>query len=120
MGFSRQESWSGLPCPSPGNLPDPGIEPGSPARQVESLPRSHQGRPDKPDERPGAKLLQSCPTLCDPTDYPTDEPARLLGPGDSLGKNTGVGCPALLQGLFLTQGSNLRLLRFLHWQEGHQ
>ena len=31
MGFSRQEHWSGLPFPSPGDLPDPGIEPGSPA-----------------------------------------------------------------------------------------
>ena len=31
MGFSRQEYWSGLPCPHPGNLPDPGIEPLSPA-----------------------------------------------------------------------------------------
>ena len=29
MGFSRQENWSGLPCPPPGSLPDPGIEPGS-------------------------------------------------------------------------------------------
>ena len=34
MGFSRQEYWSGLPLPSPGDLPDPGIEPGSPALQV--------------------------------------------------------------------------------------
>ena len=32
MGFSRQAYWSGLPFPSPGNLPDPGIEPASPAR----------------------------------------------------------------------------------------
>ena len=31
MGFSRQESWSGLPCPPPGDLPDPGIKPVSPA-----------------------------------------------------------------------------------------
>ena len=31
MGFSRQEYWSGLPCPPPGDLPDPGIEPVSPA-----------------------------------------------------------------------------------------
>ena len=31
MGFPRQEDWSGLPCPPPGNLPDPGIEPESPA-----------------------------------------------------------------------------------------
>ena len=36
MGFSRQEYWSGLPFPSPGDLPDPGIEPGSPTLQAES------------------------------------------------------------------------------------
>ena len=36
--FSRQEYWSGLPFPSPGPLPNPGIEPGSPALQVDSLP----------------------------------------------------------------------------------
>ena len=38
MEFSRQEHWSGLPFPSPGDLPDPGIEPGSPALQLDSLP----------------------------------------------------------------------------------
>ena len=38
MGFSRQEYWSGLPCPPPEDLPDPGIEPGSPAVQADSLP----------------------------------------------------------------------------------
>jgi len=38
MGFSRQEYWSGLPFPSPGDLPDPGIEPRSPALQANSLP----------------------------------------------------------------------------------
>ena len=38
MGFSRQEYCSGLPFPSPGDLPNPGIEPGSPAFQAESLP----------------------------------------------------------------------------------
>ena len=37
---------------------------------------------------------------------------------DSPGKNTGVGCHALLQGIFLTQGSNLHLLYLLHWQAG--
>ena len=37
MGFSRQEYWRGLPFPSPGDLPDPGIEPMSPALQVNSL-----------------------------------------------------------------------------------
>ena len=35
MGFSRQEYWSGLPFPSPGDLPDPRIEPGSPALQAD-------------------------------------------------------------------------------------
>ena len=45
MGFFRQEYWSRLPFPSPGNLPDPGIEPESPALQADSLPFSHQGNP---------------------------------------------------------------------------
>ena len=48
MEFSRQEYWSGLPCPSPGDLPNPGIEPLSseaPALQVDSLPLSHWGSP---------------------------------------------------------------------------
>ena len=38
MGFSRQEYWSGLPFPSPGDLPNPGTEPGSPALQADDLP----------------------------------------------------------------------------------
>ena len=45
MGSSRQEYWSGLPVPFPGDLPDPGIEPGSPALQADALPLRHQGRP---------------------------------------------------------------------------
>ena len=44
MGFSRQEYWSGLPFPSPGDLPDPGIEPGSPALQADSLPTAPPGK----------------------------------------------------------------------------
>ena len=43
MGFPRQKYWSGLPFPSPGELPDPGIEPGSPALQVDSLPSESPG-----------------------------------------------------------------------------
>ena len=46
MGFPRQEYWSGWPFPTPGDLPDPGIEPmspASPALQGDSLPLSHQG-----------------------------------------------------------------------------
>ena len=38
MGFSRPEYWGGLPFPSPGDLPNPGIKPGSPALQADSLP----------------------------------------------------------------------------------
>ena len=38
MGFSRQEYWSGMPLPSPGGLPNPGIEPRSPALQAHALP----------------------------------------------------------------------------------
>ena len=44
------------------------------------------------------------------------KPSRLLCPWDSLGRNTGVGCHALLQGIFPTQGLNLHLLCLLHWQ----
>ena len=43
MGFFRQEYWSGLPFPSPENLPHPGIEPWSPALQADSLPFELQG-----------------------------------------------------------------------------
>ena len=45
MGFSRQEYWSGLPFPSPGDLPDPGIEPRSPALQADALTSEPQGKP---------------------------------------------------------------------------
>ena len=48
MGFSRQEYWSGLPCPPPWKLSDPEIEPESPALQADSLPVSHQGNPIPP------------------------------------------------------------------------
>ena len=56
-----------------------------------------------------AKSLQLCLTLCYPMDY---------SPWDPLGKNTGVGCCALLQRTFLTEGSFPLLLRILHWQAG--
>ena len=43
--FSRQEYWSGLPFPSPGDLPDPGVEPESPALQADALPPEPPGNP---------------------------------------------------------------------------
>ena len=45
MGFSRQEYWSGLLFPSPGDLPDPGIEPGSPTLQADAFPPAPPGKP---------------------------------------------------------------------------
>ena len=45
MGSFRQDYWSGLPFPSPGDLPDPGIKPGSPALQADSLPSEPLGKP---------------------------------------------------------------------------
>ena len=60
---------------------------------------------------PSYALLCSVVTLCDPHGL---SPTRLLCPWDSPGKNTWVGCHAILQGNFLTQGSNLHLLWFLH------
>ena len=62
-----------------------------------------------------AMSLQSCSTLCNPVDY--NLPGSSVH-GDFPGKNTGVGCHALLQGIFQTQGSNLHLLYLLHWQVG--
>ena len=47
MGFSRQEYWSGVPLPSPGDLPDPGIEPGSPVFQADALTSEPPGKPFK-------------------------------------------------------------------------
>ena len=47
MGFSRQECWSGLPFPSPGDLPDPGIEPGSPTLQADALLSEPPGKPTR-------------------------------------------------------------------------
>ena len=52
MGFSRQEYWSGWPFPSPGDLPDPGIEPVIPAVAGRSLPLRHLGSPNEASEGP--------------------------------------------------------------------
>ena len=46
MGFSRQEYWGGLPLPSPGDLPDPGIEPRSPGLEADALTSEPPGKPE--------------------------------------------------------------------------
>ena len=58
MGFSRQEYWSGLPFPSPGDLPSPGIELGFPALQVDSLPSEPPGKSHQPKINIGNKSSQ--------------------------------------------------------------
>ena len=64
VGFSRQDYSSGLPFPSPGDLPNPGIKPGSPALQADSLPPEPSGKPrgihllhEKPWPRAGVDKL---------------------------------------------------------------
>ena len=84
MGFSRQEYWSGLPFPSPGNLLDPGIEPGSPALQADSLPSEPAGKRTKVK----VKVVQSCQTLR----------PHGFSPWSSPGQNIGVGSLSLFQG----------------------
>ena len=81
-GFSKQEYWSGLPCPPPRNLPNPGIKPRSPTFQVDFLPSEIPGKP----------------------------------------KNTGVGSPSFLQGIFQAQESNWGLLhcRWILYQLSYQ
>ena len=62
-----------------------------------------------------AKSLQSCLTLCDLVDC---SPSGSSVHGGSSGKNSGVGCYFVLQGISLAQGSNPHRLRLLHWQVG--
>ena len=103
MEFSRQEYWSGLPFPSPGDLPGPGIEPRSPALQAatrEALYWSGQlflslrGLPN-PGIEPRSPTLQVDSLLSEPPGKP---------------KNTGVGSLSLLQQIFPTQVFLLLLL----------
>ena len=58
MGFSRQKYWSGLPFPSPGDLPDPGIESGSPALQADTLTSEPPGKQYK------VEYYSTLKTLC--------------------------------------------------------
>ena len=67
MGFSRQEYWSGLPFPSPGDLPDPGIKPRSPALQADALTSAPPGKPQgKPKNTRVGTLIPSPGDLPNP------------------------------------------------------
>ena len=72
IGFSRQEYWSGLPFPSPEDLPDPGIEPGSPALEADSFPSKPPGKPRlkaRPSQKQGSletdSVLVVIGSVCD-------------------------------------------------------
>ena len=71
MGFPRQEYWSVLPCPPPGNLPNPGIKPAS------YLPLAPPGNPTQVISESESEVAQSCPTLCDPIDSSPPGPPSL-------------------------------------------
>ena len=77
-------------------------------------------KPTVGDLKVKALVIQSYPTLCDPMDFM--QPTRLLCPCNSPGKNTGVGCHCLLQGLFPSQGQNtvLRQCRQTLYPLSHQ
>ena len=117
-GFSRQEYWSELPCPPPGHLLDPGMEPTS----LTSLALAGDSLSLVPGRFHACMLClvaQSCLTLCDPMDH---SPSGSSVQGEFPGKNAGVGCHALLQGIFSTQGSNPGLLhcRWIFYHLSHQ
>ena len=62
--FSRQEYWNGLPCPSPGNLPNPWVKSRSPALQVDSLQSEPPGTPKTTGVRPPRKPLFTFILMC--------------------------------------------------------
>ena len=104
MGFSRQEYWSRLAHPTPGDLPNPRIKlasPESPALAGGFFTTVQPGQVK-------VKLIQSCLTLCDPIPSP--------------GQNIGGGSLSLLQGIFPTQGSKpvLPHCRWILYQLSHQ
>ena len=126
LEFSRQEYLRGLPFPSPGDLPYPEMEPGSSALQADFLLSEPPGKPyitivmfSLSDLKQIISLNRkwkwkwSRSVMSDSLRPHGLQPTQLLRPWDFPGKNTGVGCHFLLQGIFPTQGSNQHLL---HWQ----
>ena len=130
VGFPRQEYWSGLPFPSPGDLPDPGIEPASPALQGDSFTvwavreslyvlmcywfsplaskywsASWSGCRNGESKMRGVSKVS--PSQVAKVKVKPLSRAQLWW--DFPGESTGVGCHFLLQGIFPTQGSNLGL-----------
>ena len=112
MELSRQEFWSGLPCPFLGDLPNPGIK----LKSLVSLALVDRFFTTSATQETQIFALCSYSVLSSSLWHHGLYPARLLCPFDSPGKDTKVGCHFLLQGIFQTQGSNWYLLGLLHWQ----
>ena len=91
MEFSRQEYWSGLPFPSPGDHPDPGFEPAFPVLAGRFFTTEPPGKSENESHSVVSESLQ---------------PHGLYSPWNSPSQNTRVGSLSLLQGIFPTQGSN--------------
>ena len=97
-------------CPLPLEPPSYSTStPSHPCRLLQSTRLSSLGCTATSHSVQFSSVAQSCTTLCDPMDY---SPPGSSVHGDSPGKNTGVDCHALLQGVFPTQGLNLRLLHY--------
>ena len=115
MGLARQEYWRGLPVPSPGDLPNPGTEPTSPALAGRFFTYEPSAKPLSQLQKDSISqgfLLHACVLSCVrlvATPW-TVIHTRLLCPWDFSGKNAGVSCHFLLQGIFLTQRSNPSLV----------
>ena len=139
MKFSRPEYWSGYTFPSPGDLPNTGIKPRSPALHVDSLPAELQEKPKNTgvgslsllqwiiltqESNQGLlhcrcilyqlsyRLFKGNPKKSENHSVESDslQPHGLYSPWNSPGQNTGVHNHSFLQGIFPTQGSNPGLL----------
>ena len=120
MGFSRQECWSGLHFLLQGIFPTQEWNPCLLSLlhwQADSLSLNHLGSLNyiyKSISNLGK--VSVCSVMSDFSRPHGLQPARLLCLWNFPGKNTGVGCHFLLQGIFPTQGLNPHLLSLLHWQ----
>ena len=92
--FPGKDTGGGLPFPSPEDLPNPGIKPGSPALQADSYWLSYKGSPCLTGTAAGLLSRFGRVRLCATPETAAHRPPR---PWDSPGKNTGVGCHFLLQ-----------------------
>ena len=113
MGFSRQEYWSGLPCPPQRELPNSEIEPTSPtspalADGFFTTRTTWEARVCAPSCFSRIRLFATLWTVI----------CQAPLPMGFSGKNNGVGCLAILLGIFPTQGSSSHLLHLLNWKAG--